>query len=83
MFICLNCYSIFEYPARRIEKHNLDQPPYETVFVCPTCGNDYYYTQQCIECGQFVKGEYVKTKSGWICDNCFTCKVITDDENPT
>jgi len=37
MFYCNNCGFDFEKPLKLFDKHNLDNPPYEELSVCPAC----------------------------------------------
>lgn len=41
MYKCLNCGAVFEEPAVTYETHGLDRPPYEKVYVCPVCRDNY------------------------------------------
>lgn len=38
-FFCNNCKRFFCEPKRYEERHNLDAPPYEVIFVCSKCGS--------------------------------------------
>ena len=41
-YLCNNCGERFEEPKVAYERHGLDYPPFEKIFVCPYCGiNDY------------------------------------------
>ncbi len=37
MYSCLECGYEFKNPIKSIEKHNLQTPPYESIYVCPRC----------------------------------------------
>lgn len=37
MFRCDDCGARFSKPARIVERHNLDTPPYESLSECPSC----------------------------------------------
>ena len=38
MYQCCNCDAIFEEPKVVYERHGLEYPPYEKLYVCPECG---------------------------------------------
>lgn len=37
MYKCYDCNGEFEFPEKIIEKHSLDNSPYEKIYVCPFC----------------------------------------------
>ena len=37
MYICKECNYVFDEPKIYIERHNLVEPPYEEIRVCPKC----------------------------------------------
>ena len=37
MMKCNNCGHVFEEPDVVYERHGLDHPPFEKVYVCPRC----------------------------------------------
>lgn len=37
MYTCLECGCEFKNPIKLTEKHNLKTPPFELIYVCPTC----------------------------------------------
>ena len=80
MYMCLDCYGLFEEPAEFTETHGLDSPPYETWHGCPGCAGGYVETVCCDECGEWIVGEYVKLKSTGmvICENCYDMKDVFD-----
>ena len=42
MYECQDCGCRFQAGIVKIEKHNLDTPPFETRGVCPQCESDNY-----------------------------------------
>lgn len=42
MYICNNCGNEFDSPAVIEEKHALETPPYEKIYVCPRCKTTDY-----------------------------------------
>lgn len=40
MYRCNNCGEIFEEPKAIYERHGLEYPPFEKIYVCPECGVD-------------------------------------------
>ena len=54
MYICKECKCEFENPAVIKEKHGLENPPFEKLYVCPRCKSTDYKltkTQYCHCCG--------------------------------
>lgn len=37
MYTCLECGCEFDNPAKLTETHSLCNPPYEKIYVCPSC----------------------------------------------
>ena len=79
MYICVNCGELFEFPMIYYEQHGFESPPYEEIYGCPFCGSDYYHTQKCTDCGEYIDGGFVKTSCGVFCEDCYTTGVITED----
>lgn len=50
MYKCNNCRETFYQPILVYEKHGLDTPPYEPIWVCPYCRvNDWHRNNEEIE----------------------------------
>ena len=80
-YICLDCDRTFIKPKRYIETHGLSTPPYEEYYGCPYCVGDYAVAHECVECGHWINGPYIKLKSGErICENCYTTYEIGDED---
>ena len=80
-YICLDCNRTFKVPKHYVETHNFDTPPYEEYNGCPFCGGAYAEAYECDECGQYITGSYIKTKSGArICENCYEIYDIGDED---
>lgn len=79
MYLCLDCDNIFEEPKFYIETHGLDSPPYETWWGCPKCAGAYTEAMHCDECGDWISGEYIELKNGFvICRKCYIIKSTSD-----
>lgn len=76
MYICLDCENIFEAPRLYTEPHGLDYGR-EKWRGCPVCAGAYVKAQQCDICGEYIKGDYIKTSDCQIiCDMCYqACSV--------
>lgn len=81
MTLCLDCGAVFEQAREAVERHGLDSPPYEHIFVCPRCGStDLRETYRCDLCGEWITENYIKTSHGSrICGECFTSHEIEED----
>ena len=79
MNVCIRCGELFEKPLVQIEMHNFISPPYEEFHVCPYCGGGFSHTQRCIDCNEYITGRFIKTSLGWLCDECYTEGVITEE----
>lgn len=58
MYYCKNCGGEFETPDKTYEKHGLDTPPYEVVFICPYCSSSNFkekISTHCRCCGARLK----------------------------
>lgn len=69
MYICLECGYRFQYPLHLKEKHNLANPPYETVCVCPRCKSTDFERQEikyCRACGARLRD----SESNYCSDAC-------------
>lgn len=42
MFVCKDCYYLFEKPEVAVENHGLSEPPYERFLRCPKCKSDNF-----------------------------------------
>lgn len=72
MYVCRDCLSIFPWPNRYVDKHGLDELPYEVHYGCPICGGAYNHVYECTICGNYAIGDYVETSDGQIfCEDCF------------
>ena len=77
MYLCLDCNELFEDPRFYSESHDLDTPPYETWWGCPSCAGVYVEAERCSECGEWITGEYIELKDGTvICENCYEIKDV-------
>lgn len=73
MFICCDCYKLFEEPRNYVEDHGLDTPPYEYSSGCPRCGGAFVETYQCDNCGKWITGRCVKlADDSYYCENCYS-----------
>lgn len=79
-FICLECGELFDEPAKIIERHGLDSPPYEEMAVCPHCGGAFTRTIVCAACGEPITGDYVVLNQSrdCYCDACYTLRALGD-----
>ena len=83
MWLCLECLAIFESPKRYTETHGLDGGPYESWAGCPHCAGMFVEAHQCDSCGEWITGEYVKTKDGQrFCENCFDTYEPGEEDSP-
>lgn len=60
MYVCIDCGLKFENPLTLKEKHNLDTPPYESLYLCPRCKSTNLKLSEikyCRCCGARLKGE--------------------------
>lgn len=72
MYICLDCYKLFEIPKKYTETHGLDEPPYEKFTGCPYCGGTYVEAKKCDICNSYITNEYIVTKNGnTYCEDCY------------
>lgn len=39
MYCCRECGYEFKNPVKLTERHNLDTPPFESIYVCPVCNS--------------------------------------------
>lgn len=71
MYICLDCFRCFDEPQYWKETHGLDSPPYEQMSGCQFCGGAYVEAYECDCCGEWIRGDYIKTDNGErYCENC-------------
>ena len=42
MYRCEVCGCEFDDPKVAYETHGLDHPPYEKIYLCPSCGSEDY-----------------------------------------
>ena len=81
MWVCLDCQHIFEEGKHYVEEHGLDAPPYEEFDGCPECGGAYVEAKKCDCCGEYITGDYIKTKNDErLCDHCFTQMTLGDED---
>lgn len=81
MLVCIECGRLFEAPKHYVETHNLDTPPYEEWVGCPYCSGAYTEAHECDGCGEWITGEYVKTKDGErFCEGCYTQMMLGDED---
>ena len=79
MYFCLNCNEHFERADSYMERHGLDNPPYENILCCPYCNDtDIVETIPCDICGEPISENYIYIKSEGrnVCDNCYQEKEI-------
>lgn len=80
MYICLDCGKVFSEPKHWVETHGLSHGPYEEFNGCPTCGGAYAKALKCSCCGEWIRGEYVKTTEGErYCDGCYCHYTIGEE----
>lgn len=82
MYVCLDCYSTFEEPARWKESRGecFGFPAYEEMCGCPYCGGSYTVTHKCDCCVEWIVGPYIKLESGKrICENCHQVMELGDE----
>lgn len=75
-YVCLNCFCEFDEPKISIEKHGLENPPYEEIRVCPKCGGDFTDAEYCKNCGAIpiIDGDrFIRIlDTGEVyCENCY------------
>lgn len=68
---CLDCGSVFTEPSHYYERHGLETPPYEEMWVCPFYGGAYAEAAECDSCGEFVFAD-TTIERGWdtFCPAC-------------
>lgn len=69
MYFCYDCLREFDAPKEVEEKHALDSPPYEKIFVCPFCYSHYFTNKiktHCKCCGSKLP----KGKIDYCSDEC-------------
>lgn len=72
MNICRDCGRIFDEPKKIVERHGLDEPPYEETYGCPSCGGAYTETFKCCGCSQYIFGQFVELCNGeYYCSDCY------------
>lgn len=60
MYLCTQCGCEFKNPVKLTEKHNLDNPPYENIYVCPICKSTNFEKEKvyhCRCCGAKLSGD--------------------------
>jgi len=50
MYYCPDCGSSFEKPEKSYERHSLDNPPYEKIYLCPKCLGDNFFEKSTTHC---------------------------------
>lgn len=50
MYYCKNCGKEFEKPEKTYETHHLSNPPFELLYVCPTCKSSNFYEKSSTHC---------------------------------
>ena len=78
MYICLECFSLFEDPKHYYESHGLSSPPYEHFSECPRCGGNYAETYQCDSCDEWITDSYVSVDNKRYCQDCYQITEIGD-----
>lgn len=74
MYKCDCCGAVFLNPVTIIDRHGLDEPPYEEVPVCPACGDPGFFEAiECDCCGEWVSIPYWITLDGHAyCADCIS-----------
>lgn len=81
MYVCRDCCNFFQWPKQYVDKHGLDEPPYERYYGCPRCGGAYSHAPECALCGDFIAGEYVELADGEvICEDCYSVHNNLEDD---
>lgn len=58
MFYCVDCGHNFEKPKKSLERHNLNTPPFEKIYICPKCNSNNIKEKSiryCRYCGRTLK----------------------------
>ena len=81
MYVCVDCNGLFTTPKHYVEKHGLENSPYEERDGCPFCGGAFVEAKECKCCGQYINDRYIKTNDDeYICRNCYIEYFIGDEE---
>ena len=77
---CLECGYLFYYPKLYVERHGMDEPPYEQYKGCPKCGGHYVPVEMCDGCHEEIVGDYAYIYSSGkkFCKDCFCIRNIND-----
>ena len=79
-YVCVDCGSTFEDPARWEERHGFDHGPFEQWSGCPYCGESYVEAKSCNCCGELITDKYVKIGAERYCQECFTIMDVGDED---
>ena len=72
-FVCLDCGHVFDEPKHYVETHGFSYGPYEEWDGCPRCSGAYATTYECVCCGEYIRGDYIKTKDDCVyCEDCYS-----------
>ena len=81
MLVCLDCCRTFEEEKHYVERHGFNVGPFEEWDGCPYCGGAYTEAYECDCCGEWITGDYAKTKGGErFCENCYTPMTLGDED---
>ena len=81
MFVCKECGNLFHEPEHFVESHNLDTPPYEEWYGCPSCSGPYAQAYQCDCCGEYIIYDYIKLTNGdRICGECYVPMELGEED---
>lgn len=69
MYVCKECGYEFTAPVKTFERHGLDTPPFETVYVCPCCKSTDYKKQNSTYC-RCCGAKIINRESDYCCDEC-------------
>ena len=70
MWICLDCYELFEDPVHWEERHGLETPPFEQINGSPCCYAAYTEAHRCGCCGKWISDDYFKIGDERYCQDC-------------
>ncbi len=69
MYYCKNCGNDFKVPEKIYETHLLSNPPFELLYVCPTCKSGNFHEKNLTHC-RCCGGRLPKNAEEYCCDAC-------------